>query len=507
MRYLFIALMAGVVALAFATGCGDNRSAADYARERAEIASLERRDRIDEALKPLDMALAAAWRLVPLASVIGALAYLGAWGVAHQVRFRRERWPRQDGLLPVMAEQLADVAPQALGAFHAARQLEAQQQPVPHTITYSPHDSYGPHTTYSPHTALDYRTDSGRAALLPADEPAAGPGLPGVTDLAALGFRPSLESILLALGEGGERITVPARALCHVALVGSTGGGKSNLLRLLLPQLQACGARVVLADPHFAPVDPETGEDWRPIATRLYMAPAVSAGEIGALLDYLGDELARRIELRRAGQRWGPPLFLALDELPVIADTVPASAELLGKLLREGRKVGLYSVGSAQSFLVKVIGGDSSAREAYRTAFYVGGDLKSAVALLDLAQKDIAEGAISEGVAYLRSKATSPARLVRVPLASNAAVTGLLQAYEPAPEEATGKPDVSLMEARSAQASRSSIRPEAARAIELFRAGADLPEIVKELRNVTSSQGRKYQEAAREVQQLLREAL
>lgn len=336
-------------------------------------------------------------------------------------------------------------------------------------------------------------------------------------DLAALGFRPSLEAILLGLGEGGERITVPAKALCHVALVGSTGGGKSNLLRLLLPQLQACGAHVVLADPHYAPVDPETGEDWRPIAARLHMTPAVATGEISALFGYLTDELERRLELRRAGKKWGPPLFLALDELPVIADSVPGSVDELGRLLREGRKVSLYSVGASQSMLVKVIGGDSSAREAYRTAFYVGGDLRSAAVLLDLAQREIAEGALGEGVAYLRSRATSPARLVRVPLASNAAIAGLLASVDEGsgyqdgapdgPDEPNGKPDGSLMVAKTNQATRSSIRPEAARAFELFREGRDLAEIVKELRGVKSNQGRAYQDAVREVQQLLREAL
>lgn len=250
----------------------------------------------------------------------------------------------------------------------------------------------------------------------------------------------------------------------------------------------------------------------------------MSSGEIAQLLGYLTDELDRRLALRRAGERWGAPLFLALDELPVIADTVTGAVDQLGRLLREGRKVSLYSVGASQSMLVKVIGGDSSAREAYRTAFYVGGDLKSAAVLLDIPQREIDDGPLGPGVALLRSKATNPAQLVRVPYASNAAVRGLLgdgssdfpqattgRVITP-PAEAWRKPDGSLTEASSGQATTASGRDgassaEAQRAAALFLAGQDLAAVVYALRGVKSSEGRRYQTAAAEVQALLRAAL
>lgn len=372
-----------------------------------------------ERFDPVDYARAEAlepvYRLALVIVVVGVPASLvGALGVALLKFFRSARYamPRGDGLLPVPLDDLASVAPQALGAWHAARQLEAQQQPVPHTITY-----------HAPHYRGDGRGDAAAPAALAA--PAA-PALPGLTDLAALAFRPSREAILLGLAEGGQQITVPAKALCHVALVGATGGGKSNLLRLILPQLQAIGARVVLADPHFAPLDPESGDDWRPIAARLHLAPAVTAPQIADLLGYLLDELDQRLARRRRGEPVGAPLFFAFDELPVIADTVPGSIDMLGKIVREGRKVHLLAVGASQTMLVKAIGGDSSIRDSYRTAFYVGGDLKSASALLDMRQADIAESELHTGVAYLRSSATSSAQIVRVPLASNRAIVDLL---------------------------------------------------------------------------------
>ena len=282
-----------------------------------------------------------------------------------------------------------------------------------------------------------------------------------------------------------------------------------------IPQLQAVGARVVLADPHYTPFDAESGEDWRGIAARLHLAPAVSASEIGALLAYMGEELDRRLEKRRAGQKFGAPLFLALDELPVIADTVDGSAERLGRLLREGRKVGLFTVGAAQSFLVKVIGGDSSAREAYRTAFYVGGDLKSATALLDVPQRDINEGAVGQGVAYLRSVATAPACLVRVPYASNSAIAGLLEptsqptSYgfnQAAPEAGTeAGTEVGSSNQLPRQPHATNWTAEEALILEALRGHQTPGEVAESIAG--SRGGRKYQLATAQVAEVIRRAI
>ena len=131
------------------------------------------------------------------------------------------------------------------------------------------------------------------------------------------------------------------------------------------------------------------------------------------------------------GEKVGAPLFLAYDELPVIVDTVKDAPERLGRILREGRKVQILTVGASQEFLVKTIGGSSGARDQYRTAYYVGGDRTSASALLDLPARTIDDGPLGHGVALLRSKATPAARLVRVPLASNQGIAQMLGAAEP----------------------------------------------------------------------------
>jgi hypothetical protein len=289
-------------------------------------------------------------------------------------------------------------------------------QPLP-PQTYSPRIHFAPHYAGSRAVEVDEQT----GALPSTDD-----SLPGMVDMADLDFQPTMQRVLLGIDAGGGLVTVPAGKLCHVAIAGHTGGGKSNLLRLLIPQLQAIGARVVLCDPHYAPLDTTSGDDWRPIAQRLHQPPAYTPAAIDETLSWFVDELDRRLELRRHGQPIGVPLFLALDELPIIADSVKGAIARLGRVLREGRKAGVLALGSSQDFLVKSLGGSSAVRDCYRTAFYSGGDINSARALLDVPQKDIDEGRLGSGIAYLRSSATSPAALVRVPLATNRAVRGLL---------------------------------------------------------------------------------
>jgi hypothetical protein len=256
------------------------------------------------------------------------------------------------------------------------------------------------------------------------------------------------------------------------------------------------------------------------------MPPAVKPRDIDAMLDYMCSELDTRLELRNKGEKLPPPLFLAYDELPVIVDTVKDAPERLGRILREGRKVAILTVGASQEFLVKTIGGSSGARDQYRTAYYVGGDRTSASALLDLPARTIDDGPLGHGVALLRSKATPAARLVRVPLASNQGINLLLGAADVATTEAdTGyqvatndrpfgfapvanhMPESSQNVATTEWLPSAAASPEAARAAQLFMQGLDPAAIVLELRGITSREGGKYQKALAEVLDLIRQGM
>jgi hypothetical protein len=352
---------------------------------------------------------AAVWNLAGALIVLGVPALLlGAGGVAVW-RFLEERTPDAAGRLPVLRSELATAGPASLGAFHETQRTSASRQAVPHSVTYAPH------------AHSDYRaTGIGGSGVL--EPPAL--ALPSVTDFADIGHAPTMQSILLGLGAGGERITVPVKSLWHIALAGPTGNGKSNIARLVVAQLQALGAQVCVGDPKWTEYDAEQDEDWRPIAARLARDPAYKAGDIAALLGWAVGELERRLELRRAQQRLGPPIFLYLDELPWIASHVKDAEASIGELVRVGRGVGLFLLVGAQDMLAKSVS-LSAERDNFRTGFYLGGDRKTGSVLLGLPQRDVSDPQ-GVGVAWLRSAATTPPQLVRVPYASNRAVRSLL---------------------------------------------------------------------------------
>lgn len=244
--------------------------------------------------------------------------------------------------------------------------------------------------------------------------------------MAALGHTPRPDAVLLAVDSSGP-ITVPAPSLWHVATAGPTGNGKSNFHRLMMGQLLAMGARVAVADPKWTSYDAAQDEDWRPIERRLSMAPAVSVPAVADLLEWSAEELERRLAARRKGQKPGAPQFIVIDELPWIYEHVKGSDRAISELVRLGRGVGLFVMAAAQDFLVKTTG-LSGARDNFRTCAYLGGDLKTGSVLLDIPQRDLAplEQQLGVGLAVLRSAATSPPRIVRIPYMSNAALYSML---------------------------------------------------------------------------------
>ena len=495
-------LAAGIVAIALVTPAP--RPAYDpYQGQRAQLVYQAQRDSQAraQALEPFDRLVGASIRIA-LAAL--PLAVLGVALDAYRLR-RRLVVADGAGRLP-MPRRVVESNPRpaiaALAAFHATEYQRA---------------------TAPPSRALATPAPVSVPTLITSDqvEP-----LPPAIDLSALvqDWRPSLDAILLGVGPGGKRITVPARDLCHVALAGATGGGKSNIMRLVVSQLQSAGAKVVLADPHYAPLDAESGDDWRAIQRRLHLAPAVQASEIDSLLAWLAtDELPQRLERRRNGQPAGPPLFLAIDELPAIIADVRAAPAHMARLLREGRKCGIFVVGAAQDWLAKTLGGAGAIRDCYRTAYYVGGDQTSARVLLDVTGH-VDETQLGEpGLAFLRSRVTPSAQLVRVPLASNAALATLLPSstieWQPSGSQVAADhadllcmPDGSLNlpgyhVADVAIQSEKTLSAEQQRILALFSGGADVASVVKEVYGVASSAGRAYQERSRDVQQTLRTML
>jgi hypothetical protein len=126
-----VGVAAGGIVLAIVlmlTGCV---ATPDYeAQERAREQARQ--------LAPLDTALAAVWRLIPLGAVLGVLGLGLRMGLAAARRYETERTPSADGTLPIKASQLDTIAPAALASAHITRAAAASRPGVPHSIHYAP---------------------------------------------------------------------------------------------------------------------------------------------------------------------------------------------------------------------------------------------------------------------------------------------------------------------------------------------------------------------------------
>lgn len=245
------------------------------------------------------------------------------------------------------------------------------------------------------------------------------------------GFKPSLRKIFLGRLTDGTNVYVEAKDLCHVALAGNTGGGKSSLMRMIMAQLCKAGIRVLLLNPHYMSYDRKANEDWTPFDSYLEKPP-IDCAQYAAIETYLQwmakTLLPKRIERAREGKPIGKPFFVVIDELPAIVAEVKEAPAYIAKLLREGRKYGIYLVVAAQDFLAKTVAadGEGAIRKMYRTALYVGGDGTTAKMLLNIPANQIPENELGKGTVMLRCSATKQAVLAKVPYVDNESLYTLL---------------------------------------------------------------------------------
>ena len=278
-------------------------------------------------------------------------------------------------------------------------------------------------------------------------------------------FQPSTSQVFLARTDKGVDLYCAPRDLCHVALAGSTGGGKSSIMRMLMLQLCKSKLQVLLLNPHYTDYDLEAygpdgkpcPEDWTPFKPYLIDDP-IRCMNPTVIEHYLKqaatDIIPRRLEKRAKGQSVGKPYFIVIDELPSIVKSVKMAPDYMSTILREGRKTGVFLISASQDFLVRTIAPDGSGgavRDCYRTAFYVGGDTTTAKVLLDMAPKEIHEDELGKGVVMLRGSASKKASQVHVPYVDNESLYVLLgpSTYK----QAIPEPDIDLRPATDAATS------------------------------------------------------
>lgn len=255
-------------------------------------------------------------------------------------------------------------------------------------------------------------------------------------------FTPTRDMIFLGYLPGGQAVYVTLEDLCHVALAGLTGNGKTTLIRLLVSQLEYVKAKVIILNPHYTSYDIKKDEDWTPIERHLYRPPVTDFAAIGTVMEWVATVLLReRLEKYRQSRPWGDPIFVVIDELPAIVKQVPEFPEYVSAILREGRKVDIFLIVAAQDFLAKTIGPDEggAVRKNYKTKMYVGGDVTTAKVLLDMPPAQIPEDTLGAGIIMMRNQVVKKASLARVPYVDNEALYTLLgpSTYEPVQEQQT----------------------------------------------------------------------
>lgn len=222
-----------------------------------------------------------------------------------------------------------------------------------------------------------------------------GPRFPQPRDFAQVleTFRPTEQNIFLLDTVNGP-YTGPMNEIGHVALASPTGGGKTTTARMVISQVLACGGEMYMVNPNYAPVKLNGNrlEDWRPIAARLKEPPAREFPEIEAMFDRFLDLVDLRRLREQTSPKRGKDLYLFIGEWPaILAQALAISKKKgeditakLGRLLRETRQYGVHVISEFQDALVATIGGNSGVRENYRTAYYFGGDDRTAKVVLSL---------------------------------------------------------------------------------------------------------------------------
>ncbi len=457
----------------------------NYYQDRRQDLALERAEVSTDLYTHWAPFRAALFNLTLAGAALGSLS-LGLGLVWQRLQRPALQQPNTDGTLPLLLHdpRYFDAAVLALTGRHGTDlERAAHSGAVP--VHYAPHiHAQHPH---------------GQAVSAPAMAPTAAPlPLPGITDLAALHHNPTA-GILLGLAEGGRRVMATPGSLFHIAVAGDTGAGKGNTARLLLAQLLALGAHVCVADPHWTDYDAESGEDWRPIRRRLHLEPAYDMAGITDMLQVFIRKLDTRLERRRQGQKTGRSLFLYCDELAEVIRQDKRRGEDVKRLVEQGRKVGVFVLVASQDLLAQTMGTSAAGRENYRTGFWLGGDVHTGSALLNLPRRELAEWHAETGLAWLRASNQRPT-IIRVPYASNAAISQLLP-----DTPSVNEFEVSGTSPSTAAASEKPQNAQDARIIALASEGTAISRIVEEIYGVKG--GGKYAERSAYVMQVIAERL
>lgn len=512
MRFLAIPLAIAGLVLAILLGS----PIAERWRDRNEYqAALERIELADRAYQT--EATAAARALGSNTLQIFLLLGIGAalWALFDFYRQRREPIVRVDGVplarrtITTDDQQLVNLLADRIRAAGIA-QIEAARAPGPiaHSYTYAPRISAPGQLGAA---ALE-------PALLPAPAAAVVPSFAQLLEGGRIGPDADgrAQTLILGYGEGGA-IEGTWRDLYSSAAGGLQGSGKTWGTAFLLAQSAAAGAQLVICDPQAGDAE-SLANRVAPLRSAMLCDIADDDRTIGQALDLAYDVLDRRDK----GDSDRRPVIVAIDEWlslrrGKLADRLP---ELVEAFSTRGRKMNVHCMLLTQRADKDAIG-DFRNTLASSYIYRMRPDEARMLTGLRAAQLPPDVLQLEPGECYLLDT-RGQLRKVRIPHCAPAdveRVAAQLGGYQVATTMATTarpfgfrpnadrKPVGSQMVATAEQATSASVSPEAARAAQLFMSGLDPAEIVLQLRNIRSSEGRRYQVALAEVLELIRQGI
>jgi hypothetical protein len=427
--------------------------------------------------EPLDVATGTMAHVAVIGWLIGltALPLFVLIGIALHARHRSK-------LLELEHPPLRDR--EAVHRIYDVRSLEARRGWLPESLTY--HYS----TRNEPAIEVDASTPALPDHMLTADQ--------------ALGIDGIVYGQRLDTGEP----LVEQRVL-SLAIGGRTGAGKTSTALLLAVQYARTGAELRVCDPHSG----------HPGSLVTQLERLMSRPTLGWIAEtpretlLLVDEVAEQLERRKAGWRrhngQQRPLVLLVDEFAENLRLLPPRdrerlLDLIQVIGYSGRKFGVASVLLAQSWLT---GGvyTSQVRNPLQAAIVhaMRADEGRALTGLQASAWPSDPMQLPPGEAFTVGIGGSGLLRIRVPLLGSA--SGSTAAPDRLQTGSTLMLDGTDSEPDRSQ-DGADLEPGDMRVAELFKAGADVPEIVRKLHGVDSSSGSKYQRASREVQAALRRA-
>ena len=458
------------------------------ARSQAER-ELYRQNIQAERLQWADDLAGVAWRLLPIGLVAAA------------------------GVVGLLALYKRYATHEMLHAQFVVKALEAQHQPgqLPATLHYNPRMSDG----------------DVRAALPPALD-AVAQGI--IEDIPVPTFSQLLTSGQIGKGNplllgvdlaDGHELEGSWLDLYATATAGLPGSGKTTSQRFFAAQTALHGAKFVVCDPHAEASEDSLAATLDPLSGIYLCEPASEPKDILSAVQFVAEIGHRRLKGLDSDRT---PIVLWVDELTSLlgrSDVGDELASTLERIVQEYRKRFVYLSASGQIWTASRT--TSELRDSFASVLCHRMKRSQARLLLPTEEaKQVERLDKGQAVLWRTSGVTTTVQIPLTTAADIQRVAGLLTADAPTiprliPAAQQGQPSAihqpavshnvaAVNPATSPLESDKTLSADAARAVSLFMQGQDIPAIVGELRGVKSNQGAKYQQAAREVSELLREA-